>query len=317
MKEVDIFNDENSIIIDNDYTHDTFDFFPEQKKFKVISSIKNDVFYNYLTIEYKISANPIELQVRTIELSHEPPKEWSIKDGVVLESEIKKNKFITPDRIENLKKEVEWVNVSILDNPEVNLYILSKHPKIISKEDYRKFLRQSLERVRLGVLKVEEAVKNDTHGLQFHTGDYGKSIGYSDNEAEKKEGEDYWNLPEEKRDGSKYGKKLKYVEKFNDSLFREDSPKYIGISELEFRNSKELVEYLEKLLNQKEKLQIAQPVEKISKTKGFIISLLLTLFISWVVSWFVNIDPFLIFILVQVVAFIQSILGMLIGKFFE
>ena len=292
-------------MIENDHTDDTFDFFPEQKKFKVSSSIKDDVFYNNSTIEYRISANPIELEMRTIELSHEPPKEWSIKDGVVLESEIKKNKFVTPDRIENLKKEVEWTKVSILGNPEVNLYILSKHPEIISKEDYRKFLRQSLERVKLGVSKVEEAVKNDTHGLQFHTGDYGKSIWYPDSETEKKESEEYWNLPEEKRDGSKYGKKLEYVERFNDSLFKENSPKYVGISDLEFRNSKELLEYIENLLNKKETVSAKKEVapqhsNQTNKTISVLIYLLTVFFIilkltdsvDW--NWFAVISPVLI-----------------------
>ena len=56
---------------------------------------------------------------------------------------------------------------------------------------------------------------------------------------------------------------------------------------------------------------------KISKTKGFIISLFLTLFLSWVVSWFVHINPFLIFVIVQVIAFAQSIVGEWLGKFFE
>jgi hypothetical protein len=88
-KEVEIYDDENSISIDDRYTWDTIDFFPEQKKFTVRSSIKEDVHYNNSTIEYKISANPIELQMRTLELWHEPPKEYSIRDGVVLESELK------------------------------------------------------------------------------------------------------------------------------------------------------------------------------------------------------------------------------------
>lgn len=306
MKKVDIFDDENSIMIENDHTDDTFDFFPEQKKFKVSSSIKDDVFYNYSTIEYKISANPVELQMRTTELSHEPPKEWSIKDGVVLESELRKNKFNDQERINSLKKEVEWTKASILGNPEVNLYILSKHPEIISKEDYRKFLRQSIERVRLGVSKVEDAVKNDTHGLQFHTGDYGRSIWYPDSETEKKESEEYWNLSKEKRDDSKYGKKLEYVEKFNDSLFKENSPKYVGISDLEFRNSKELVEYIENLLNKKETISVKKeetaPQQNNHTNKiisvliylltVFFIILKLTDSIDW--NWFAVISPVLI-----------------------
>lgn len=269
MKTVEIFDEENSIMIGSQFTDDTFDFFPEQKKFKVSSSIKDDVFYNNSTIEYKISANPVELQMRTVELSHEPPKDWSIKDGVVLESELRKNKFNTQERIDELKKAVEWSKVSIFGNHEVNLYILSKHPEIISKEDYRKFLRQSLERLKLGVSKVEEAVKNDTHGLQFHTGEYGKSIWYPDDETDKKERDEYYELPETKQDESKYGKKLKYIEKFKDSLFKEDSSKYVGISDLEFRNNEELIEYVASLLNKKETVSgKKEPAPETSQKNG-------------------------------------------------
>jgi len=313
-KEVEIFDEENSIVIDDEHTTDTFDFYPAEKKFKVSSSIKDDVFYNNSIIEYKISDDPIELKMRTIELSHEPPMEYSIKDGVVLESEIKKKDFVMPDRIENLKKQIDWSKIPIFGNYEVNLYILSKHPEIISIDEYRKFLRQSLERIKDGVSKVKEMVKKDAHGLEIHTGDYGMSIWYPDNESEKKESEAYWDLPKEKQDSSPYGKKLKYVEDFNELLFNEKSSNYAGISEDEFRSNNEIVEYIQKLLDKKDEPAKKEVEPKISKTKGFIISLLITLILSWVVSWFVDINPFLIFIIVQVIAFAQSIVGGWIGK---
>jgi hypothetical protein len=305
-KTVDVFEEDNSIMIENDYTNDTFDFFPEQKIFKVSSSIKDDVFYNNSTIEYKISASPVELQMRTVELSHEPPKEWSIKDGVVLESEIRKNKFQTQERIDGLKKDVEWSKVSIFGNPEVNLHILSQHPEVISKEDYRKFLRQSLERLKLGISKVEEAVSSNTHGLQFHTGDYGRSIWYAESEIDKKEQDEYYKLSESEQENSKYGKKLKYVEDFNNSLFKEDSPKYVGISDIEFRNGTDLIEYVESLLNKKDtvtakKADVApQHNNQTNKTISVLIYLLTIFFIilkltdsvDW--NWFAVISPVLI-----------------------
>lgn len=316
-KEVEVFDDENSIIIGSEYTTDTFDFFPAEKKFKVSSSIKADVFYNNSTIEYRISTDPVELKMRTVELSHEPPLEYSIKDGVVMESEIKKNKFVTADRIENLKKEVEWAKVPVFGNYEINLFILSKHPEIISKDEYRKFLRQSIERVKDGVVKAKEVVKRDTHGLQIHTGEYGISIWYPDSESEKKESGAYWNLPREKQDESAYEKKLKYVEEFNKSLFDENSPKYVGVSDTEFKNSEEMIGYIQKLLDKKDEPSKKETEPKISKTKGVVISMLLTLFLSWVVSWFIDINPFLVFVIVQVVAFAQSIIGGWIGSWFE
>jgi hypothetical protein len=318
-KEVEIFDDENSIVINDEHTTDTFEFFPSEKKFKIDVSINDDYHHNYSTIEYKISDDPIDLKMRTTELYHDfvGGTDHSIKDGVVLESEIKKKDFVTPDRIESLKKEVVWSKVPIFGNYEVNLYILSKHPEIISKDEYRRFLRQSIERIKDGVAKVKELVKKDSHGLEIHTGDYGMSIWYPDNESEKKESEAYWDLPKEKRDDSAYGKKLKYVEDFNKSLFDEKSSSYVGISEIEFRSSNEIVEYVQKLLDKKDEPTKKEVEPKISKTKGFVISLLLTLFLSWVVSWFVDINPFLIFVIVQAIAFAQSIVGGWLGKFFE
>lgn len=318
MKEVEIFDEENSIVIDNRHTVDTFDIFPEEKRFKVSSSIKDDAFYNYSTIEYKISTDPIEIKMRTIELSHEPPKEYSIKDGVVLESEIQKKDFVMPGRIEELKKEVEWSTVPMFGNYEVNLYILSKHPEIISKDEYRKFLRLSVERIKNGVAEVKNTVKEDEHGLEIQEGEYGKGIWYSTDHAPKKEeADEYYDLPEEKRKDTNYGKKLDYVEKFTESLFNEKSPNHVGVSEYEFRNGDEIVAYINKLLDKKEQPNKAQAPEKISTTKGVVISLFLTLFLSWVVSWFVDINPILIFVLVQVIAFLQSIIGGWIGKWFE
>lgn len=318
-KEVEIFDDENSIVINDEHTTNTFEFFPNDRKFKIDVSINDDYHHNYSTIEYKISDDPIDLKMRTIELFHSfvGGEEYSIKDGVVLESEIKKKDFVMPDRIEGLKKEVVWSKVPIFGNYEVNLYILSKHPEIISKDEFRRFLRQSIERIKDGVAKAKELVKKDSHGLEIHTGDYGMSIWYPDNESEKKESEAYWDLPKEKRDDSAYGKKLKYVEDFNESLFDEKSSSYVGISEIEFRSSNEIVEYVQKLLDKKDEPAKKEVEPKISKTKGFVISLLLTLILSWVVSWFVDINPFLIFIIVQVIAFAQSIVGNWLGKFFE
>ncbi len=318
-KEVEIFDDENSIVINDEHTTNTFDFFPGEKKIKIDVSINDDYHHNYSTIEYKISDDPIELKMRTVELYHEfvGGKDNSIKDGVVLESELRKNKFNNQERIDDLKKEVEWSKVPIFGNPEVNLYILSKHPEIISKDEYRRFLRQSVERINDGIAKVKELVKKDSHGLEIHTGDYGMSIWYPDNESEKKESEAYWDLPKEKRDDSAYGKKMKYVDDFNKSLFDEKSSSYVGISEIEFRSSDEIVEYVQKLLDKKDEPAKKEVEPKTSKIKKIIISLILTFLLSWIVSWFVDINPFLIFVLVQIIAFAQSIVGGWIGKAFD
>lgn len=315
-RSVEVFDDENSIIVDDEYDVIDFKFFPQEKKFKITDSIKDDPHHNYLTYEYKISAIPTEIYIRLLESSHTPPEEYSVRDGVVLESEIIKRG--PAHDLENLKRQVEWHKANFIwGHFEIDFFILSRHPEIISPEDYRKFLRQSVERIKKSVVKVEEAVEKDNHNLQIHSYDSGKGIWYPDNELEKKDSEAYWDLPKEKRDQSPYGKKLKYVEEFNISLFSETASSYVGISENEFKNSDKIVEYIQKLLDKKDEPTKKEVEPKISKTKGFIFSLILTFLLSWVVSWFVDINPFLIFIIVQIIAFAQSIIGNWIGKILE
>lgn len=145
MKKLEIFDKENSIVVEDEYNVTTYKIFPETKKLTIESSIKEDCFFNYLTYEYKISSFSVELQIRLLEKSSEPPPDqYQVKDGVVLESEILKDKNkslskMIQEQISKLKEEVEWNKIEILGNYEVNLYILSKHPEIISNEEYRRF----------------------------------------------------------------------------------------------------------------------------------------------------------------------------------
>lgn len=287
MKQVDFFEEDNTIVIDDEFDTTDFTFYPEIKRFDVSSSIKNDCFYNNQTIEYRISLNPILLEMRTIESSHEPPLEYSIKDGVVLESQIKKDRIFSSDRIENLKKQVEWSKVNICGNYEINIYILSKHPEIISREEYRKFLRQTVERLKLGVIKAEEAVKDNTHGLQFQRGDDGNYIWYLVDESDKEESDKHWKLSKEERERSEYGKKIRYAQEFNDSLFNENSPKYVGIDSYEFQKNKQIIDYIENILDKKRPIyrpEADKPKEEkkvFNGSKWWIVLVLSIIALSW------------------------------------
>lgn len=248
MKKIDIVDEENSVVIDGSFDTTEYTIHPDRKIVEVNRSIKGDCFYTKQVIEYKISINPIEIHIRTLESSHEPPLEYSIKDGVVLESELKKGGVT---RVADLNKEVEWNKVPLLGNYEVNLYILSKHPEIITKEDYRRFIRQSIERIKTGMYKIEDIIKNDSSGLQIHNNEHGKSIWYKIDDTNEREKDEYVNTTDEKRGETKYGKKISYVEKIKKTLFSEDSTKYVGISEYEFNISEALLVYLESLLNKR------------------------------------------------------------------
>jgi hypothetical protein len=311
MKEVKIFDDENSIITDDNFSTIDFTFFPNDKRFKVRGSVKDDCFYNNDVIEYKITVNPIEIYVRTLESSHEPPLEYTIKDGVVLESEIKKgdNVFLKEqNRIDELKKEVEWNKISIFGHYQVNLYILYKHPELISKEDYRRFLRQSLERIKAGVSKVEDYIKTDSKGLKIHINkdDNNPWLWYENDDLDKKQRAEYLKLSGENLSESEYGEKSKNVEKISKMLFTEGSKEYVGISEFEFRISYELIKYIEGLLDNKNtilvsKENISNGNELISKNKvytyrvyvltGILVVFKLFGILDW--NWFWIISPFI------------------------
>lgn len=241
----------------------TWKFFPENKKFIV----KSNDHVNSSTYEYKISTNPIEIHMRLLESSHKAlgtGKEFSVKDGVVLESELIKYKevYALKDQIPNLKKAVEWERVEIIEysNIEVNIYILSKHPEIVSKDDYRKFLRQSVERIKSGLTKVEERLKEkDKTGLQILEGElFGKRIWYPDR---------VW--------AERDDKSLEYIRKaFDIPLFDKKSPEYCGISNQEFQSSPWLIKSIENWLNKKEITPNEEKTdnEKSIKIKGFISS---------------------------------------------
>jgi hypothetical protein len=250
MKTVEIFDEENSITIDDQYDTTYFTFNPEDKTFKVSRSVKDDCFYNKQTIEYKISVNPVDLQMRTLESSHEPPLEYSIKDGVVSESELKKKNFVSSDRIENLKKEVEWSSIPLFGNFEVNLYILFLHPEIISKNEYRKFLREAEQRIKSGLTKIEERLKEkDKTGLQItdEYADSGRALWYP-------------KTKEVEMSGDETKKVIDYVDGFQKSLFEEKSSEYCGISKYEFQESSFILKHLDKLLNEKEKASTKKDV---------------------------------------------------------
>lgn len=270
MKTVEILDDENSLTIDDEYHSMNIKVFPETKIFKTSSSSNNDVFYSYQTYEYKISSDPIEMLVRLIEDSHEPPEKHSVKDGVVLEPEIiREGRFLGEDYIENLKKQVEWHKVELLGSYEINLFILSKHPEIISEIEYRKFLRTTGQRIETGLVKIEETLKEkDNTGLEIIEGEYGKQLWYPEEKASKDSGD--------------------YVENnFTKPLFSKESKSYCGISEYEFSESTFILKHINDLLNKKEvdisKIDDGKEEEPYRKHLSYIWTIIINLITLWVI----------------------------------
>ena len=118
------------------------------------------------------------------------------------------------------------------------MYLLSKHSDIISPDDYRRYLRQLSEKIKIGTQKVEKALESDEMGLRV-TDEYesfGRTIWY----------------PRAKQDqmcDDEIKKALEHHHKIQKQLFDEKSKEYVGISEGEFRSGKEILEHIETFLN--------------------------------------------------------------------
>jgi len=309
---IEIFEEDgdNTLSFGDKYADFTIDIYPDSKTYQSRMNLKDDCYYRTEKFEYRIKTNPLKVETRLTERVDEPPERYCVKDGVVLESDILADRkemamsSMTKEFIDGLKKEVEW-HEDWVGNP-VSMYILSKHPEIVTPDDYRRNLRQLSEKIKNATLKVEKALKSDKMGLQVTDEwvDSGRTIWLSKSKQDE--------LSEEE-----VKKAIEHQHNLQEQFFDEKSSEYVGISEGEFRSSVDILENIETFLNKKPVSVKKEAEPKISKTKGFVISLLLTMFLSWVVSWFVDINPFLIFVMVQVIAFAQSIVGGWLGKFFE
>jgi len=246
LTEIEIFEEDgdNTLSIDDKYADFTIDIYPESKTYQSRMSLKDDVYYRTEQFEYRIKKDPIKVETRLTERVDEPPQRYAVKDGVVLESDILADRkervmsSMTKEFIDGLKKEVEW-HEDWVGNP-VSMYILSKHPEIISPDDYRRHLRQLSEKIKTGTLKVEKALESDPTGLKV-TDEYedsGRAIWY----------------PKAKQDAmsdEETKKAIDHSKKVQERFFDEKSPQYAGISEGEFSSGPQILKHIEVFLNKK------------------------------------------------------------------
>lgn len=243
---IEIFEEDgdSSLMFEDEYAAYTIDVDPGSKTYQSRMSRKDDVYYRTEKFEYRIRTTPVRVEVRLLErLDEPPPDRYAVKDGVVLESEIlaRSRDFLASmikRFIADLKKEVEWHEARVGD--PVSMYLLSRHSDIISPDDYRRYLRQLSEKIKIGTQKVEKALESDEMGLQV-TDEYesfGRTIWY----------------PRAKQDqmsDDEIKKALEHHHKIQKQLFDEKSKEYVGISEGEFRSCKEILEHIETFLNKR------------------------------------------------------------------
>lgn len=108
--------------------------------------------------EYKIDHNILSQRIVEKRTVHPWEEHYYIKDWVILESKIhewlKNNILRSPDEeIQDLKKQIEWQTIK---NPLIKYFILSRHPEILSPQEFRKGLRQDLEKIKNLILKFQD-----------------------------------------------------------------------------------------------------------------------------------------------------------------
>lgn len=269
--EIEIFEEDgdHTLSLDNEHADFTIDVDPESKTYSSRMSLKDDVYYRTQLYEYRIATNPVKVEIRLVERKDEPPERYCVKDGVVLESDIlaergKLMTSMTKEFIDDLKKEVEWHEEWAGD--PVSMYLLSKHPNVISPDDYRRYLRQLSEKIKAGTQKVREVLESDKTGLQV-TDEYkmsGRTIWYPLAKQE-----------EMSEDAIK--KAIEHVEKLREKLFDEKSPDFVGISDGEFSSGEDTLKHIEVFLNKK------SPIEKKPESKAFSFGARFTAFIlQWI-----------------------------------
>lgn len=204
---------------------------------RVNTSQRRLVFYGH-TPDYDSVFNSIyeyrfeggKLIARLIEdsVEHYGKVEFKIKDNVVLESEIrsrdaeKKFKFGNLDEeLKNLKEAVEWSEFRRYD---VRFFVMSRHPETFPIIEFKKAVRQDLERVQSGVLNFVSVAK----GLRVVVVETDQGIDFKD--------------PEHFSDSEKDSVK---------ALFKEESILKFGISLGELQSHKKIKGDLLKFLGEK------------------------------------------------------------------
>ncbi len=171
--------EKNQISKDDGFSKMVTRVFPELKKFESTFSMQGVDSFKRI-YEYKISTfpNPTEIHFRLTDLIEPPPDHYMVKDGVILENEIARDNF------ESLKKEISWQKMEMSGDVGYAqlFFILSKNSEIVSRAEYRDFLFKNQTRIISGIIKTQEAIKDDSIGL-FEIDTYssgGKLIQYRD-----------------------------------------------------------------------------------------------------------------------------------------
>ncbi|MBP7774057.1 hypothetical protein KA071_03125 [Candidatus Gracilibacteria bacterium] len=114
------------------------------------------------TYKYKIEGQKIYFKLIEDKIEHPGEEYYDVQDGVILKSEIKKRKdniFFKPEsKIKELEGQITWHELN--HQYKIIFFLFHKHPELISKDDFRTFLRLKIEKIENISAEVEKIMKD-------------------------------------------------------------------------------------------------------------------------------------------------------------
>ncbi len=135
------------------------------------------------TEEYRFEGN--QVLTRLIEDYTEHPGEevWHVKDGVILESEIRqRHEQSKVPQVRSIEEElaryasqVQWHPI---ENRMVRFFVMAQHPSMFPMRERRRIIRSELERLEASARKLRDVVT--ANGLELHETEEGTNAQYPD-----------------------------------------------------------------------------------------------------------------------------------------
>ncbi len=130
--------------------------------------------------EYRFAGERVLSRLLEDYVDHLGKEEWHVKDGVVLESQMRKRAeerriSLTPvdEEIARYRVQLEWRPIQ---NRKLRFFVMAQHPAEYPLRDRRRLIRSELERLEAGARKIVEEAKKQ--GLNVQDGEKGPELRY-------------------------------------------------------------------------------------------------------------------------------------------
>jgi hypothetical protein len=169
------------VLADDEHFYSTVQANPDVKMLAFTDRSTDDHDWFHSVEEYRFVGD--EVQTRLIEDYSESMgnKQWSVKDGVVLESELRKRYEALAiklpilgtieEQVARLKQRVEWQPVN---RATLRFFVMSQHPTEFPFRERRRLIRTELERIDAAARRLTEEAK--VYGLELGEGQRGMEV---------------------------------------------------------------------------------------------------------------------------------------------